>query len=231
MIDVVGFAQYHSAFWMDQTPTSEHFVRRLNIEYAERWIAPLEKPTEQIRSAFVAELAFSCACAKLDGLKQTDLVSYVMEESKRRIAPFLDDKTILDKELSPDETDQIMQLEWILLSFFEYKKTDIITRPLFRGCGYIDSSEGDILYGDCLFEVKAVERPFRSVDIRQLITYSALNHASQQYVINNIGLFNPRRGLYFTMPIDEVCHEVSGRSSQDLFERIVHAISSGDISR
>ena len=38
---------------------------------------------------------------------------------------------------------------------------------------------------------KTVERAIRSSDIRQLITYAALNYASQQYAIDKIGIFNP----------------------------------------
>lgn len=230
MIDASSFALYHNAFWADHTPTSEHFVRRLNLEYAERWNAPLEKPDEQIRAAFVAELAFSLFCTRVSGAANKNRES-ALSDARKRLRPLLDDPESLEEQLSEAEEEQVSGLEKTLWSFSASRKTHTVTRPLFHGCGYIDTSEGDILSGACLFEVKAVDRPFRSADVRQLVTYCALNHSSRQFELESIGVFNPRRGIYFEMSIDEVSREISGRSGQELFDSIIHAISSGDISR
>lgn len=231
MIDASSFAAHHNAFWADQTPTSEHFVRRLNLEYADRWAVPLDKPGEQIRAAFVAEVAFSRFCAKVSGTPEHEIMEPALKEARKHLRPLLADPATLEEQLSGTEEKQMLGLETNLQSFFGSRRTDTVTRPLFCGCGYIDTSEGDILSGPCLFEVKAVDRPFRSVDIRQLVTYCALNHLSDQFELESIGVFNPRRGIYFETPIDAVSREISGQSSQQLFDSIIHAISSGEISR
>lgn len=231
MIDASTFSAHHNAFWASYTPTSEHFVRRINLEYANRWNLPLEKPDGPIRAAYVAELAFAGMCARFAGLPKDKIEEIAVEEAKDRLRPLLEDPLILDQEITPIEQDQISSLENSLFSFFTYRKVPTITRPLFSGCGYIDTSEGDVVSGTCLFEVKAVDRPFRSLDIRQLITYCALNHMSGDFELEAIGIINPRRGLYFEASIEDVTHETSGLPAQELFDTIGHAISSGDISR
>lgn len=231
MIDASTFAARHNAFWAEHTPTSEHFVRRLNLQHIERWNKPLNKPKGQIRSAFVAELAFSCFCAEIAGGREHEILEMSLKETKTRLRPIIDDPATLEEPLSETETAQMLKIKANLLSFFRSRNPKILTRPVFNGCGYIDTSEGDVLNNSYLFEIKAVERPFRSVDLRQLITYCALNHLSHQFEIEGIGVFNPRRGVYFVKHIDEISYEVAGQPAQDLFDNIVHAISSGDISR
>lgn len=231
MIDASSFAAHHNAFWASQTPTSEHFVRRLNLEYAERWTVPLDKPREQIRAAFVAELAFSRFCAKVAGTPEHEIMDPALKEARKHLWSLVADPATLEEKLSETEEMQMLGLEINLDSFFSSRGTYTVTRPLFRGCGYIDTSEGDILSGSCLFEVKAVDRPFRSIDIRQLVTYCALNHLSAQFELESMGVFNPRRGVYFETTIDKVSREISGQPSQELFDSIIHAISSGEISR
>lgn len=231
MIDAASFATYHNAFWAEYTPTSEHFLRRLNLEYVKRWSLPLGKPKEPIRAAFVAELAFSRFCAGIDGVPKGEIDKLALAETGKRLRPLLEDPATLEGPLTSVEEKQISELEGTLRSFFTWRATCSVARPLFRGCGYIDTSEGDVLRESCLFEVKTVDRAFRSIDIRQLTTYCALNHASRQYKIDSIGVFNPRRGLYFEYLINDVPREISGRSAQELFDDIVHVISSSGISR
>jgi len=81
------------------------------------------------------------------------------------------------------------------------------------------------------FEVKTVDRSFRSADLRQLLTYTALNSVSKEDDINVVGLVNPRRGLSFEMPVSEICMDISGRSAENLFSMVVQVFSSGEISR
>jgi hypothetical protein len=231
VIDASRFAAYHNAFWADHTPTSEHFVRRLNLEYADRWSPPIEKPEEQIRAAFVSEFAFSRFCGLADGVDAVQLDSTALAETKKRLLPLMDDPMTLDAPFTTAEKGQVQKLENSLTGFFKQRRVELRTRPLFKGCGYIDASEGDVISGTCLFEIKAVDRPFRSVDVRQLVTYCSLNHASGQFELDSMGVFNPRRGLWFAMSLDELCREISGQSAQELFDGVVHGVSSGDISR
>lgn len=230
MIDASSFATHHNAFWSEHTPTSEHFVRRLNLEWSERWCPPISKPPEKIRAALVSEVSFAKFCQRVVDEKNAD-EKKASEEAIARLRPLVDDPSSLADPMSLAETAESEKILACLRGYFASRKEKIIVRPIFDGCGYVDSSEGDILSGSSLFEVKTVDRPFRSIDVRQLITYGALNHLSRQYEIEKLAIFNPRRGVYFEMATDEICYEVSGQSRQVLFDAIIHAISSGDISR
>lgn len=229
MIDASSFASYHNAFWSEHAPTSEHFVRRLNLEWTERWAPPLKKPEDHIRADLVAELAFSEFCLRMWG-HASGVHDKALEETIRRLTPLVHDPSLLKQPISHVEKGESQEIFKNLYNYFSLRG-DLIIRPIFNGCGYLDKSEGDIISKLCLFEVKTVNRAFRSTDIRQLVTYCALNHLSCQYEIQNIGIFNPRRGVYFELPVEMICYEISGRSSQELFDTIIHAISSGDISR
>jgi len=103
--------------------------------------------------------------------------------------------------------------------------------PMFPGSGIINSCEGDLFFGETLFEIKAGQRTFRTVDIKQLLTYAALNYASGLRKLNRVGLFNPRMGISFCATLDEVSLETSGCMAGELLPEIVRVISSGDVSR
>lgn len=230
MIDASSFANHHNAFWTEYTPTSEHFVRRLNLEWSERWCPPMPRPQEAIRSALVAEFAFSKLCQSLSGAMNVN-DEKALGEAISRIKPLVDDPSALTEPISMEENGEVVRIFDRLQEYFGVREERKILRPIFDGCGYVDSSEGDIISGESLFEIKTVERSFRSIDVRQLITYAALNHLSQQFRIESLGIVNARRGLYFEMSVEVICYEISGRSSQELFSAVIHAVSSGDISR
>ena len=115
--------------------------------------------------------------------------------------------------------------------FFVSAKPPLFLRPLFAGCGYIDASEGDVISDKTVYEIKTVERTFRSADIRQTIMYAALNSMSGQFEVKKVGLLNPREGSYCNFDVDFICTEIAGTSAAELFRTIVDAISSGEISR
>lgn len=118
-----------------------------------------------------------------------------------------------------------------LTKFFKVKRSELIIRPTFQGCGFVDRSEGDILSGDTLYEVKSVERGFRSVDLYQLITYYSLSLSSSNKEIKKVGLVNPKKGVSFEIEVDHLCRQISGLISTELANLVISAISSGDISR
>lgn len=101
----------------------------------------------------------------------------------------------------------------------------IQVKPLFPGCGWIDDAEGDLLIGSTLVEVKAGERQFRAIDIRQLLSYCALNHSARTYGISSVALLNPRFGIYFEEDLESLCEKVAGSSSASVLGAIVDYIS------
>jgi hypothetical protein len=135
--------------------------------------------------------------------------------------------------LATEELLDIEEQHSRLLRMFSFGRPadGLLTEPIFPGCGIVDTCKGDLIVSDTLFEVKAGDRKFRSVDIRQLITYATLNQIAKRFRIDRIGLFNPRIGISVTIPVDDLCFEISGKRSDELFSQIASVISSGEISR
>ena len=67
-------------------------------------------------------------------------------------------------------------------------------------------------------------RVFRTVDLRQVLYYCALNHAARRYSISRVGVF-------FVHPLDWLCREVSGVASTELFAEILDFASQPENSK
>ncbi len=231
MIDATTFSSTYNAFWAEAAPLLEHFIRRLNLEHIERLAVPM-KSDKSGRKALIAELAFSLMVEKLRAQgNPKEQQEKAWNETSRRLRPFLGQGVDLDAPLGKNEELEVVEVGKRLTAFFKGDNLPVETRPVFKGCGFVDASEGDILTKSTLFEVKTVDRSFRGVDLRQLLTYAALNFASREREISTLGLVNPRRGVFFEMPVGDLCLDIAGRSSESLFAMIIQVLSSGELSR
>lgn len=235
MIGATRFASAYGSFWKNATPTIDLFVRKINLDLYERVEPPADYQVDPTRSALVAETAFALfdQQSRHDGDRThffERFAKQATDEARRRLA-LLNAKNIED-DLNADELNATQELFRRLSSFFiDFQGREFVVRPDFPGCGFVDRSEGDVIYGDTLYEIKTVDRNFRSVDIKQLITYATLNHKSESYLLRDIGIFNPRRGTEFRMGLDDVCMEISGVSAIELLEVITYSLASGEVSR
>lgn len=233
MIDAVKFSTAFTAFWNMATPTCEHFVRKLNLNLYEREDIEMSGSSKTDR-AYIAEYGFALFVERrwpsIAGSTKSAQELVAKEEARKRIEP-LRGKDAIPENLSEEQDAESKQIARRLGAFFSSRGSNTTARPIFPGCGLIDHSEADVLSDLTLYEVKTVERGFRSNDIRQLITYCALNNLAGKHEVEKIGLFNPRKGISFELEIDLVAREISGKSANDLFEDIHQAISSGGISR
>lgn len=239
MISEIVFARDFSSFWRITTPTIEGFVRRLNSGLYDRDFGPLRAATAPDRRSFVNEVAFELFCGRVAAAQRGEerqllddmlrSAAAVVREAATRMLREGDYDADLSQEECDDVREQVRRLIQRLLSASPL--TQFVLRPQFPDCGTIDTCHGDVLAGEILFEIKAGARAFRSIDVKQLVTYLALNHASRRYAINLVGLVNPRIGISVEMTVSEFCYEVSGRDAAGLLGSIVHGISSGDISR
>jgi hypothetical protein len=241
VISVSAFCKMHSSFWKGVAPTTDIFVRRLNLGHYERVFPEMKIPTQPMRRGFINEVAFAVFCqsvrrgkgwppGRLSRTEVDEAVASVRSltvrkevhgETKQEGAPLADE--LLDIE---EQRDRLMKF------FFLNRSIDtLVVEPVFPGCGIIDACKGDLIVSDVLFEVKAGDRLFRSIDVRQLIMYSTLNHISKRFRIERLGLFNPRIGVSATISIDDLCIEISGKNSTELFSEITAVVSSGEVSR
>jgi hypothetical protein len=241
VITVSAFCKVHSSFWKGLTPTMDVFVRRLNLGQYEREFPEMKASTSPLRRGLINEIAFNIFSEEVrrrvgwppprltkDGVSKAmdEVLSQTIHKEVRVQAG---DPGALTEEEFLDIEEQRNRLARMFC--FDGRIDSLLVEPSFPGCGMIDSGRGDLISANALFEVKAGDRFFRSVDVRQLIIYSALNYVSQRYRIDQLGLFNPRVGISATISVDDLCIEISGKHSSELFSEIVAAISSGDISR
>jgi hypothetical protein len=98
--------------------------------------------------------------------------------------------------------------------------------PSFAGCGVVQPAQGDILIGCDLYEVKAVDRTFRAIDVRQLLVYGALDFAKPPRRLRRVGLLNPFQGVWEIWAVDELCVTIGGLPASELFRRVITYVSS-----
>ena len=239
MISETTFASNFTSVWKSLTPTSELFVRKINGGLYERVFTPMNSVTAPSRRALINEVAFTLFVRHGDTLVPHNARRVSDLEIAACFAVAHEAITRLDRVHSSDvaemdrtESDEAVRQAIRLATFFlAQNRGAIMYNPDFQGCGMINSCFGDVLVGGALYEVKAGERRFRSVDIRQVLVYAALNYQANSHDIRTIGLFNPRTGVSFKASLDEFCFEVSGQASPDLLADIVRAFSSGEMSR
>lgn len=243
MISEVALCHHHSSFWRTITPTMDVFVRRINTGFYDREFTPMTSATVPTRRGFINEIAFVTFCRAVRGgieigspvsrpysVSRPEVIESCNTVRKRvREAERHDDG--VDDPTDDEFRDVSEQVRRLSLVFLNTPLDRILPEPSFPGCGVLDSCQGDILVGDVLYEIKAGDRSFRSIDFRQLMTYAALNHLASKYVINGIGLFNPRVGIRAEMTLEELCEQVSGKDSASTLTEIAVALSSGEISR
>lgn len=236
MIDASYFSSSYNAFWNEHVPACESFIRYVNVHGVIKYVNGIFSDEKLRRPQFIAEYAFSVFSQRVSaGLRKSsvgeaDLAKKAYEETIKRISSY-GNKANLRRRLSKYEIYELFEIDQNLQAFFDFKFDGILTRPLFKGCGYIDQSEGDLIHNKTLYEIKTVDRSFRGVDIKQLITYAALNFSSQQFDIDSIGIINPRRGVFCRYSIDSVCSELSGLPNRGLLELISSVVSNGQSSR
>jgi hypothetical protein len=221
------FSNSYSSFWNQLLPTADSFVRRLNLT-CERFTKPIDSSlsVDRDKRAVINELAFrlfkeqansgKISSGKIISLEQ-DVRSYI-----ERLAPSIKKLTALSKE-------ELIESEKIAASLSAYfYKPDFKAMtfwPLLKGCGQLDACRADIIYKNKLIEVKAGDRHFRITDLRQIITYLALNFYSQQYQLAYIALVNPRTGKEFECAIDTLIESCSGKKSVDVFSDVIDFLS------
>lgn len=205
----------NASLWVDLVPTMEHVVRWLNRNATTVGWPVATMGGEVANNAYIAEAAFAIHAAGLPF--ETALNGDALDGVIAQLRDMGHD-TPGDGNL--DETER---REVFLLASNLALMTSSLENPEYwpsiPGCGYVDSAHADIRDGSTLYEVKTVTRPFRSVDVRQLMTYSAMLHASGDPVAR-CGLINPRRGRAVSFSVEFVAQGASGLAAAECCRRI-----------
>lgn len=229
MIDARTFAKTFSSIWASLTPQSAAVIRRINL-MVERFYDPLPSIIDPHRIAIVNEVGFHMALLGSLGLDTSIEEATKMARTKLIVLDRVGDEEL--KDLNQIESQQSMKIEDRLNQFFRHEYIGKPQySPVFKGVGYIDQSEADIVANDCLWEVKGGQRSFRAIDLRQLLIYSSMKFSEDGIGFSKIGLLNPRMGTYYFADLDSICFELGGVSKEELFRELIHLTASGDLSR
>jgi hypothetical protein len=226
----------------------DRFVRAVNIEGG-RFSPPIASEVEPDRHAFVAELAFELLRVEIGGgaVPSRKQRGTATAKVRRQIAVLAGVEEMEVAVPSDAENREVLRLRDGLKDFLnERTPTRIVVGPRIAGCGVVDACAADLLlerepdawdrFRDelgrapvRLFEVKVVERNFRAVDFRQLITYAALMGAAGN-APDAVGLVNPRRGTFFECTMSELAMDTAGLGGDELLQQVVFDVSATEVS-
>lgn len=240
MISEKTFILTHTSFWQDTVPLGENFVRKMNLS-TDRFVLPLESRVDPTRRGFVNEVGFLLTkYSKTNGqtvetLSATEYTRTMIEQEAKALMYRY--KGSNDSEISPlslDEWEESLELSKRIRTFMimaSAREKETIVAPAFSGCGFIDACAADLLVGRTLCELKSGDRSFRLIDVKQMVTYLALNYANPKFSIEKIGFVNPRHGTAYRLGVADFVNEISGKNSVELLIEVIDYISGAGISR
>jgi hypothetical protein len=235
MISEQHFSSSFTSVWHKITPLADTYWRRENLRI-KRELSPIENRADPKLRGFLNELAFETfkKSKELGLLPRKELILPVAQDSAEKIADYIfritNEEDSITRSLDSNAQAEIFGLTQNLMLFFPQTQS-ITFRPKFSGCGIVSACEGDLIYGDCLYEIKAGDRKFRVSDIKQLLTYSSLAFLNGTLSFSKVGLFNPRNGYHWERTIDQLCVELSGMRESDVLSSITSHMTQLAISR
>lgn len=241
VISAERLARSQSSYWRELAPRMEPFVRAMNLGI-NRFAPPIPTEVPSERRAFVAELGFALFRNRATtGARDWE---GAVRQVTERIARLSGDPLSEIAWPSKTEHDQANKLADKLSEFAQKRGRawKLTIDPEIPGCGIVDRAAADFMIHrrrrriarrraeeQELFEVKAVDRPFRSEDIRQLLMYAALLSSANK-TPERIGLVNPRLGTFAEWSPDELAQDIAGVSGSQLLHQIVFDISEAGVS-
>ncbi|MGQ1908258.1 hypothetical protein ACT3CE_00585 [Marinifilum sp. RC60d5] len=233
MITERDIAEKFSVVWKQHFPLlNSNFMRMFNesqVKQLNKIPIPIK---ENIKYDLVSEAAF--------------ILTNKLIENDCAIEEFLSDKTNLldlitqtafiiwksgnytkkDLVLSKVEIEEISSISKNIFEFIKInKKESVQFKPTLKGYGIFPDLEADISIDDTLYEIKTVNRNFKSSDLKQLFIYLALGQVSDNMIWNYAGLYNPRKGTYCKFNIKSMVNNLTGGlSPNETFENLLNSL-------
>lgn len=238
MVTEKSFALFHTAFWHRATPLLTDAVRQLNGA-CQRFCAPMVTASHADRG-LVNESAFRLfVAASALGVSPTAVVGPALEacceDAYNFISRFREHSRASIKPLTSSDLQEVRELatrtawlfDWLVAEGYAPAGSVGTTQPHFRGCGWVDACDGDVLYSGILCEIKAGQRRFIGRDLRQLLIYVALHDLAPDGLLHSVCLCNPRLGSAAVVDVEALCQRVAGVSRGELVDEIVAYMSEG----
>jgi hypothetical protein len=216
MISETSFSRGFTSFWTEYTPWLGDFVSSINKGIAYRTQVPIELTEDSTHRSTNNVIAFTLFKNIIES--DNSKIDDAYKEAQKIVSNY--PRNNLDTySLTDDYAKIIDKLATRLVNRYENKEIEIY--PQFNGCGIMESCQGDLYYKNTLAEIKAGDRATKSSDIKQVITYCALDWLSgNSFDIQNIEIYNPRQGILWESELSDLILSISSLPMEDLFDFI-----------
>ena len=177
---------------------------------------------EIVRSAVGTGVAVECVAADQPSLRAAWLNSLELVSRYEGLKP---DAAAVS--LNAADAHHALRLAATLSAFLDQFDGDAKFRPLIPGAGSLSRCEADLAVGRTLVEIKTVSRGFRSLDLRQLLVYLALDWATGDPRWISGCLVNPRRAVWADFDVDWLVRRLAGRPAADVLPDLVDSFAGG----
>lgn len=188
---------------------------------------------ENVRNDIVSEIAFNIV-EKIT-IDKITVEEFINDENKFKKLIEATAKVIWksanysekDLILNEYELNEIRKICNNLSEFIDkLKKSKLQFKPEFKGYSFIPDLIGDLSIDDTLFEIKTVNRNFKSSDLKQLFIYLALQQVSTGQNWKYAGLYNPRKGTYCKFNIKSLIYNLTGgKTPNEAFENLLDSLT------
>ncbi|MGN5109824.1 hypothetical protein ACTG18_16695 [Aeromonas hydrophila] len=234
MISCTEISRNYPSLWRQLFPFINRLARKCNLQKL-CFNDYLNSTTSPSRRALINELSFRLFKELINNnyisTKKipAEIILTIKNETYKYIQR-LNKSSELQENISDLEFNEAEKLAATTLAYFKLYEPGhkAIISPIFLGCGSISECQGDVLVGNTLYEIKAGDRDFRVSDLKQILIYCALDFSHKDSKIKNIGLLNPRLGIYVTFPLTDAIEIASGQNTVDCFTQFINIFSTPD---
>ncbi len=234
MISERDIAEKFTTIWKRSFPIlTPNFMRVFNEAQIEAINSnPAVTIDDDIRYDLVSEVSFNLSQIVIE--RSVEAVDYLSDDNNvmellRKTAKFIwksknysDDNLVLTNA----ETKDIVNITNNTVEFItKTKRESLQFKPTLKGYNFISDLEADLLIDDTLYEVKTVNRNFKSTDLKQLFIYLALRQVSEHGAWKWAGLYNPRKGTYCKFNVNSLIYNLSGGNTpNEAFESLLEGL-------
>lgn len=214
-----------SSLWRELAPMLPNYVKHVNMGGYDRFDPPMRRETDKARHFLINEMAFKCFAG---GITSTGVAAKAIYNGlQAKWSARLPANLAIRNALTELEAEELLELISRLVVYKRAIDSDPAEfEKVVPAFGRLENVEIDILTSTSIFEVKAGERPFRSIDFRQLILAAAVLGSDQRKLV----LLNPREGVIWTESLTDFIETVCLRSMSELMPEIYYYLSDSGIS-
>lgn len=233
MISERDISEKFSAIWKQNFPLlTPNFIRVFNDTQIRDINSKKVISLEEVRYDLVSETAFNLSefaylnsLTPLKAFTETAQIKIIKETANSIWGN--DNYKEDDLTISEIEKQEIISIAVNTLEFIEkIGSQDVLFKPRLNGYSFIPDIYADISIGDSLFEIKTVNRNFKSSDLKQLFIYIALRQVSDKESWKFAGLYNPKKGVYCTFNIGNLIYNLTGgKTPNEAFENLLNGLN------